>query len=67
MGGRQVSRSNQSNLLVRPPCGARMSDDGWMAFVVDPIEQLHTLADLRKQGLLSAEEYERQKSKIIDL
>jgi hypothetical protein len=61
-----MSRSNQTDLLDRPPCGTRSSDDSWMAFVIDPVEQVRALADLRSRGLLSREEYERQKAKIVE-
>jgi hypothetical protein len=35
-------------------------------FVVDPIDQLAELADLRRRGLLSAEEFDREKAKLLD-
>jgi hypothetical protein len=60
-------RSYRTNLLARPPCGVRPYEDAWTAFIVDPIEQLQSLADLLHRGLLSAEEYDRQKAKIIDV
>jgi hypothetical protein len=34
--------------------------------VVDPVRQLEELADLRDRGLLSSEEFERQKEKVLD-
>jgi hypothetical protein len=34
------------------------------AFIVDPIEQLEELADLRRRGLLTTEEFDRQKTRI---
>jgi len=34
------------------------------AFIVDPIQQLEELADLRRRGLLTTEEFERQKTRI---
>ena len=37
-----------------------------MALVVDPVEQLSVLADLHVRGLLSQDEFERQKAKVID-
>ena len=60
------TRNNGHNLLGRPPCGVRVHDDAWMAFVVDPVEQLSALADLHVRGLLSSEEFERQKAKVIE-
>jgi hypothetical protein len=60
-------RSYRTNLLARPPSGTHTFEDGWMAFVIDPIEQLQALADLFNRGLLSPDEYEHQKAKILDL
>jgi hypothetical protein len=62
----KATRSNRIDLLARPPCGVRMYEDAWMAFVVDPVEQLSALADLHSRGLLSPDEFERQKAKVID-
>ena len=62
----RMNRRHGNDLLPRPPCGVRMFDDSWMAFVVDPVEQLSALADLHLRGLLSLEEFERQKAKVIE-
>jgi len=35
-----------------------------VALIVDPIEQLEELADLRRRGLLTSEEFERQKTRV---
>ena len=59
-------RGNGPDLLVRPPCAGRAYEEGWAAVFVDPTDQLKTLAELLAQGLLSAEEFERQKAKVID-
>ena len=60
------SRSHGCDLLARPPCGVRTYEDAWMAFVVDPVEQLSALADLHDRGLLSPDEFKRQKAKVIE-
>jgi hypothetical protein len=54
------ARRRQPDLLVRPPCGP--------AFVVgiDPVEQLKELVDLRERGLLSGDEFERQKARLLE-
>jgi hypothetical protein len=59
------SRSRRPDLLVRPPCTARDLELGWAALFVDPVEQLDELAELFGRGLLSREEFERQKAKVI--
>jgi hypothetical protein len=33
--------------------------------VADPIKQIEALADLRDRGLLTPEEFERQKAKVL--
>jgi hypothetical protein len=60
------SRRQRIDLLARPPCGVRMYEDSWTALVVDPVEQLSALADLHARGLLSPDEFERQKAKVIE-
>ena len=60
------SRSRRCDLLARPPSGVWTYEDAWMAFVVDPVEQLSALADLHARGLLTPGEFERQKAKVIE-
>jgi hypothetical protein len=62
----RTTRSYGSDLLARPPCGVGLYDDGWLGLVVDPVEQLSALADLHARGLLSPEEFDRQKAKVIE-
>jgi Short C-terminal domain len=58
-------RSHRADLLVRPPCTVREIERGWAGLFVDPIEQLEALADLRSRDVLSQEEFDRQKAKIL--
>jgi hypothetical protein len=60
------SRRHRLNLLARPPCGSLTHERGWSALIVDSTEQLEVLADLLDRGLLSPEEYQRQKAKVIE-
>jgi hypothetical protein len=62
----RTTRLHQVGLLARPPAGCRWSDASWAGLVIDPVEQLRELADLRNRGLLSGEEYERQRLKVLD-
>jgi hypothetical protein len=62
-----MRRDYATDLLTRPPCGVHPHGDGWIAFLIDPTEQLMSLADLLARGLLSPEEYAREKAKIIEL
>jgi hypothetical protein len=64
MRRRRTNRRHQFDLLARPPCGSRELADGVAALIVDPVEQLEELADLRRRGLLTSEEFERQKARV---
>jgi hypothetical protein len=66
MRGFTTSRSDRPDLLARPPCLVRTYEDSVRAWIVDPVEQLEELADLMRRGLLSREEFERHKAKVID-
>jgi Short C-terminal domain len=61
-----TSRRHRGDLLTRPPSGGREVERGWLAWIVDPVEQLRELADLRDRGLLSQEEYELHKAKVLE-
>jgi myo-inositol catabolism protein IolC len=56
-------RTQGIDLLARPPCGASAGQE-WAALVVDPVEQVEELVDLRGRGLLTDEQYERQMEKL---
>ena len=60
------SRSQRADLLVRPPCTNRDVERGWAALFVNTIDQLKELAALYTRGLLSSDEYDREKAKVID-
>jgi hypothetical protein len=64
MRRRRTHRRRQGDLLARPPVGSRELAGGMAALIVDPMEQLEELADLRSRGLLSSEEFERQKTRV---
>jgi hypothetical protein len=59
------SRIHGVDLLVRPPC--REHDSGWDELIVDPAEQLRELADLLNRGILTEDEFERQKRRVLAL
>jgi len=50
--------------LARPPCAGE-GTAGWTVRVTDPADQLEALVDLRRRGLLTAEEFEWQKAKVL--
>jgi Short C-terminal domain len=60
-----TSRSQHADLLTRPPCTERALEGGWGTLIVDPVGQLEELADLRNRGLLTPEEHERQKDRVL--
>jgi hypothetical protein len=63
--GLATRRRFRTDLLPRPPCVAPLYEDRWAALVVDATDQLSVLSDLLAQGLLTAEEYEWQKAKVL--
>ena len=60
-----TTRRLGDDLLVRPPSGVGDPDGGWTTLLVDPAAQLGELADLTSRGLLSQEEYEVLKRRIV--
>jgi hypothetical protein len=58
-------RRDLVDLLSRPPC-RDTSANWWMNWLVSPADQVEQLADLYRKGLMSAEEFERQKAKIFE-
>jgi hypothetical protein len=66
MRGINTSRHDRVDLLARRPCGGGMYERGWAALIVDPTEQLSVLAELLLRGLLSREEFEHEKAKVIE-
>ncbi len=59
-------RSERPGLLTRPPdCGGDGSDRAAKWSVVDPVRQIEALDDLFRRGLLSAEDFERQKARVL--
>jgi hypothetical protein len=63
----ETSRSQRPDLLDRPPAAGRELQPGWGLLVIDQVSQLRELADLHRQGLLSHDEYQQQKSKVLAL
>ena len=59
------SREHRADLLARPPCLLAMYESRWADLVVDPTEQLTTLADLLDRGLLSAREFKHVKARVL--
>jgi Short C-terminal domain len=64
MRRRRTHRRHEGDLLARPPVGGRELEGGVAGLIVDPVEQLEELADLRSRGLLTTEEFERQKTRV---
>ena len=61
----QVRRHrNHRTSLFGPPPSDRF-DDEWSAAIVDLAEQLEELSDLRSRELLTADEFEQQRARIL--
>jgi Short C-terminal domain len=62
---RHVRRSG-TDLLTRPPALASPSPPAWMSAIIDPVVQIEELAQLCERGFISADDFERQKAKVLD-
>jgi hypothetical protein len=60
----RTSRDHIPDLLTRPPVVGWQPATPWPHPLVDPVQQLEALADLLNKGLLSRDEFERQKQKV---
>jgi Short C-terminal domain len=58
------SRSQLIGVLARPPCAAS-PEEPWAVVVPNPVKQIEALAELRDRGLLTPEEFARQKTKVL--
>jgi hypothetical protein len=58
------SRNELIGLLTRPPSSDGRAEE-WGRTVGDPVRQIEALADLRDRGLLSPEEFDQQKSRVL--
>ncbi len=67
MSRTRSERDGVPDLLTRPPNGTREFVAEWAHVLVDPVRQLQQLADLRVQGLLSQDEFERYKLHVSGL
>ncbi|MGH3508032.1 MAG: SHOCT domain-containing protein [Nocardioidaceae bacterium] len=67
MGPMRRSRSDNPDLLTRRPLSERTLAQGSGAAVVNQVEQVRELAKLMDRGLVSREEFERQRSKVFGL
>jgi hypothetical protein len=61
---RNVRRSG-TDLLTRPPAPATPSHPAWLYAIIDPVAQVAELDVLRERGLISADDFERQKAKVL--
>jgi hypothetical protein len=61
---RNVRRSG-TDLLTRPPALGSPSRPAWLCAIIDPVAQVAELDDLRKRGFISADDFERQKAKVL--
>jgi hypothetical protein len=59
-----TSRREHLDLLSSAPSAVTV-EDRWTALLIDPVAQVTELADLVARGLVSPEEFERQRSKVF--
>jgi len=58
-----TSRREHPDLLATEP--SQVVEDRWTALLIDPVAQVTELADLVARGLVSPEDFERQRGKIF--
>ena len=63
---RPTGRSRSQRLDLLRPHGLNSVEIWGTALIVDPRAQLREIADLVERGLVSLEEFERQRRKIAD-
>ncbi|MGH8829191.1 MAG: SHOCT domain-containing protein [Jiangellaceae bacterium] len=61
----RMTRRERVDLLTRPPSAEHTVESRITALIVNPVDQLRELAELFDRGLLSAEEFERQRDKVF--
>jgi hypothetical protein len=59
-----AAREDVPGLLSREPCRPDAASVPWSHLLVDAVQQLETLADLYRSGLLSRAEFEQHKRHI---
>jgi len=58
---RTVRRSG-TDLLTRPPSP---SPPAWMRVIIDPVDSIAELTALWQRGFISADDFERQRAKVL--
>lgn len=61
----ELRRDRRHGLLSRPPWTGYEIRDPWGSALVDPVAQLEELVDLHARGLMSREELDEQKAKVL--
>jgi hypothetical protein len=59
-----TSRREHLDLLSGTPTAVTVQDR-WAALLIDPVAQMTELADLVARGLVSPEQFERQRRKVF--
>jgi len=63
---RRTARSRKEHRdLLAGALPAVRTEDPWAAMLIDPVAQLAELADLVARGLVSPEDFERQRKKVF--
>jgi hypothetical protein len=60
----RLPRRSRTDLLTRPPC-LMERPTAWEELLIDPVAQLSELADLLSRRLLSQQEYQAMKDRIV--
>ena len=65
MRRQRTNRRSGVDLLASPPETDTPPVPAWMDTIIDSADQLEAFASLRDRGFISAEEFERQKAKVL--
>jgi len=64
---RGASRDERPDLLTRPPVARRGDTPPYLGLAIDPVDQLLALRELSDQGLLSPDELEHHRRRLLGL
>ena len=63
----QTKRRHRPDLIARPPLGGVGVERQWASLIIDPVQQLLALAELRDRGLISSDELAVQRRRVLGL
>ena len=59
------ARRHRPDLIARPPLAGVGVEHQWASLIIDPVDQMRALVDLRDRGLISSAELAAQRRLIF--